>query len=189
MISPDLFFETLLMRITGETIKYAPVLKKSNNRKEISLIKDIENLESVEESGWNNTNLLESKEQELQDLRKNKISGQALRAKAQWLNNGEKPSKFFCMLENKNFVDKTIRKLKLDDGSEITEQSKILTAVQDFYHNLFEKKDQNFEVQKFEKLLNLENIRKISVSDLGKKITATELGNSLNKMKNDNHQG
>ena len=126
MISPDLFFETLLMRIRGETIKYASVLKKSNNKKEISLIKDIGNLESMEESGRNNTNLLESKKQELQDLRKNKISGQALRAKAQWLNNGEKPSKFFCMLENKNFVDKTIRKLKLDDGSEITEQSKIL---------------------------------------------------------------
>ena len=189
VISPDLFFETLLMRIRGETIKYASVLKKSNNRKEISLIKDIENLESMEESGWNNTNLLESKKQELQDLRKNKISGQALRAKAQWLNNGEKPSKFFCMLENKNFVDKTIRKLKLDDGSEITEQSKILTAVKDFYHNLFENKDQNFEAQKFEKLLNLENIRKISVSDLGKKITATELGNSLNKMKNDKSPG
>ena len=189
VISPDLFFETLLMRIRGETIKYASVLKKSNNREEISLIKDIENLESMEESGWNNTNLLESKKQELQDLRKNKISGQALRAKAQWLNNGEKPSKFFCMLENKNFVDKTIRKLKLDDGSEITEQSKILTAVKDFYHNLFENKDQNFEAQKFEKLLNLENIRKISVSDLGKKITATELGNSLNKMKNDKSPG
>ena len=61
--------------------------------------------------------------------------------------------------------------------------------VKDFYSNLFENKDQNFEEQKFEKLLNLEKIRKISVSDLGKKITVTELGNSLNKMKNDKSSG
>ena len=61
VISQDLFFETLLMRIRGETIKYASFLKKSNKRKEISLIKDIDNLESMEESGRNHTNLLESK--------------------------------------------------------------------------------------------------------------------------------
>ena len=77
----------------------------------------------------------------------------------------------------------------MDDGSEITEQSKILTAVKDFYSNLFENKDQNFEEQKFEKLLNLEKIRKISVSDLGQKITVTQLGNSLNNMKNDKSPG
>ena len=52
----------------------------------------------------------------------------------------EKPSKIFCMLENKNYVDKMMRKLKSDDGPEITEQSKILTAVKDFYSNLFENK-------------------------------------------------
>ena len=33
VISPDLFFETLLMRIRAETIKYASILKKSINRK------------------------------------------------------------------------------------------------------------------------------------------------------------
>ena len=90
VISTDLLFETLLMRIRGETIKYTSILKKSINRKEIPLIKDIENLESVEDSGGNNANLLKSKKQELQDLRKNKMNGQALRAKAKWLNNGGK---------------------------------------------------------------------------------------------------
>ena len=90
MISPELFFEILLMRIRGETIKYASVLKKSINRKEILLIKDIENLESVDESGGNNATLLESKKKELQDLCKSKINGQALRTKTQWLNNGKK---------------------------------------------------------------------------------------------------
>ena len=61
--------------------------------------------------------------------------------------------------------------------------------VKDFYSNLFENKDQNFEEQKFEKLLNLEKIRKISVSDLGKKITVSELGNGLDKIKNDKSPG
>lgn len=35
-----------------------------------------------------------------------------IRSRAHWLEEGEKPSKYFCNLESRNFLNKTIKKLK-----------------------------------------------------------------------------
>ena len=66
-IDPDLFLEMLYLRIRGETIKFASLLKKNNNRREQELIKDIEILESQNDS-LDSSNLLDKK-QELESLR------------------------------------------------------------------------------------------------------------------------
>ena len=39
-----------------------------------------------------------------------------------WLVEGEKPSSYFCNLENKNFLEKTIKKLKTQDGKILNDQ-------------------------------------------------------------------
>ena len=44
-IDENLFLETLLMRLRGETIKFASQLKKNQNAKEKQLIKEITDLE------------------------------------------------------------------------------------------------------------------------------------------------
>ena len=44
-IEKDLFLETLILRIRGETIKFASREKKKNSKIEDELIKDIETLE------------------------------------------------------------------------------------------------------------------------------------------------
>ena len=62
-----------------------------------------------------------------------------IRARIQWINEGERPSKYFCKLENKNFVEKTIKKVELNDGTLVTDQKKILMSVRDFYEKLFKK--------------------------------------------------
>ena len=71
-----------------------------------------------------------------------------IRAIIQWINEGERPSKYFCKLENKNFVEKTIKKVELNDGTLVTDQRKILMSVRDFYAKLFRKipeKEKTFE--------------------------------------------
>ena len=42
----------------------------------------------------------------------------------QWINEGERSSKYFCKLENKYFVEKQ-QKIELNDGSCVTDQRKI----------------------------------------------------------------
>ena len=46
------------------------------------------------------------------NIGKEKIKGYITRARIQWLDQGEKPTSFFCKLESKQFTEKTIRKLQ-----------------------------------------------------------------------------
>ena len=110
-IDNDLFLELLFLRIRGESVQFASVLKKQINNREKQLIADIETIEVDENLQSTNFNLLADKKSELQNLRENRIKGEAIRSRAQWLTEGEKPSSFFCNLERKNFVEKTIKKL------------------------------------------------------------------------------
>ena len=45
-IEPDIFLEVLLLRIRGETIKYAALIKKLQSKLEKTLISEIEKLEA-----------------------------------------------------------------------------------------------------------------------------------------------
>ena len=53
--------------------------------------------------------------------------------KANWHENGEKCSQYFCKLVKKNFIKKTITELIDDAGHHISDQSKILLQQHDFY--------------------------------------------------------
>ena len=60
------------------------------------------------------------KKAELEKLRDYKV-----RSRIQWLQQGEKPFKYFCNLENCNFTDKTFQNIFLDNGTVVTEQEPI----------------------------------------------------------------
>ena len=63
---------------------------------------------------------------ELEQLRKKKVNGELVRARIQWLSEGEKPSKYFCNLAKKNFIEKTVRNVQLADGTHVIDQQEIL---------------------------------------------------------------
>ena len=50
----------------------------------------------------------------------------------QWLSEGEKPTRYFCNLENKHFIEKTIKKLQISDGRFITDPKEIPSNVRNF---------------------------------------------------------
>ena len=100
------------LRIRGESIKYSSKLKKQNENLENKFKKDIQSLEEQDNLEETNKKLYDKK-QELEKLREDKIRGEMIRARIQWINEGERPSKYFCKLENKNFVEKTIKKVEL----------------------------------------------------------------------------
>ena len=73
------------------------------------------------------------------------MNGLMLRSRAQWLREGEKPSKYFCSLEKFYYTEKTIRKLTRQDGQVITDQKEILNEVKGYYQNLFKNKDSEID--------------------------------------------
>ena len=44
---------------------------------------------------------LENKKQDLENIRKEKIKGKIIRSRVQWIEEGGKPTKYFCGLESK----------------------------------------------------------------------------------------
>ena len=133
----------LLLRIRGETIKFASYRKKQDTKLEDGLKYEINILETSQNPDI--SDILEQKKKELENLRQKIAEGSAVRARTQWLNEREKPSKYFCSLEKYNYTEKTIKRIKLDNGHQIVNQKEILQAIQNFYSTLFSEQTNCFQ--------------------------------------------
>ena len=190
-VDDNLFLEVLLLRIRGETIKFSTRLKKEQNEKEQKLQQEIEKLESNENLNGI-SDLLQDKKSELENLRNVKIKGSMIRSRIKWLGEGEKPTKYFCGLENKNCIDKIIKKIELANGNILTYQKDILNEVQKYYTNLFANKDSELHDFNLNELLCDISPRKLTIQEmlsLEGKLTIEELGKSLKNMKNNKTPG
>ena len=58
-----------------------------------------------------------------------------------WAEEGEKPTKYFCNLESRNYSNKIIPKVVKDDGNTVINQEDILIEVKIFYKNLYGSQD------------------------------------------------
>lgn len=103
----SLFLEVLLMEIRSITISYSSYKKKERDKFEKILLEEIETIEAMCNI---DLDLLEEKKLKLERLRKEKLQGHIIRSRAKWVEEGEKPSKYFCSLESRNFLNKTIKK-------------------------------------------------------------------------------
>ena len=188
-LADDMFLETLLLRIWGESIKYGAYKKRSNINFEKSLASEIEKLES----GNSDTDfeLLELKRQELIEYRQKAMQGHLIRSRSQWVAEGEKPSKYFCALEQGNYLDKTIKYLQKKDQSYTRDQKEILNEVKNFYANLF-KENENTAKVNLQKLLTAHNIKKLNedqAMSMNGYLSIEELGLALKNTKNNKTPG
>ena len=141
-ISNQLFLEMLLMEIRGKTISYSAYKKKQKQERENNLIKDILNLENSSDP---DLELIETKKEELENLRKEKLHGVIIRSRVRWAEEGEKPTRYFCSLESRNYVNKIIPKVVKEDGTSLTKQEDILNEVKNFYKKLYGSLNDNME--------------------------------------------
>ena len=111
-----------------------------------------------------------------------------VRSRLQWLQDGEKPSKYFSNLENKNYIEKKIKKVRLNTGEVITDQEGILSQVQQYYCNLFENKDDTLQNLNF-KTLGIKSSSRTLEDDIGTPLTVDEVGRVLKKMKSNKSPG
>ena len=188
-VEPDVFLEMVILRIRGESIKFSSFLKKERNKTENQLINDIEQLEQLSLDNNAYLDLLSDKKAELEKIREYKVRGEQVRSRIQWLNQGEKPTQFFCNLENRNFTDKTIRNIILQNGKMIFEQNEILNEVKNYYQNLFKSRDDKLDDINLETVIpNMKPAGKMD-PHLGDQISISELGEILKNMKHNKSPG
>ena len=106
----------------------------------------------------------------------------------QWLKDGERASKYPSNLENKNFIEKTIKKVTLEDGNVVTQQEKILDQIQQYYCRLFENKDHLLDNVVIENL-GIEQLKNPPKQDIGALLSVKEIGAVLKKMKSNKTPG
>ena len=68
------------------------------------------------------------------------MEGIKVRSRARWISQGEKTTKYFCNLEKRNFVSKSINSLYKYSGEKITDQTEILEETLLFYKKTIYKK-------------------------------------------------
>ena len=141
-ISDQLFFEMLKLEIRGNSIKFSSTKKKDERKKEKVIEKEIEDLkQEVDISGSVSVNsLLVEKQKALEDHRLPKVKGAMLRSKSKFYEAGEKPTKYFCNLEKRNYVAKTIKRLRVNNY-EVCDQTELLTQQKLYYQDLYSSKN------------------------------------------------
>ena len=140
LVSDDTLSDILLMEIPSETIAYATMKKKRENKKETDLEKDIQKLEKSDKSQQDcmTTN---DKKAELKAIREKRIEGVLIRSKARWIAHGEKVTSYFCSLEKRHYISKNMAKLIDKDDNILTDNNDILQEVKSFYEKLYERRD------------------------------------------------
>ena len=196
-INDQLFLETLLLMIRGNTIKYSSFKKKERQEEEIKLEQEIKLLENeVNESFINacmseeSLNNLERKKTMLNDIQKDKIEGMMLRSRSRYKDLGKKPTRYLFDLEKRNYTSKIIHKLVIQEGEEFTKTADILKCQTDFYKDLYRQVNTN-ENNSIHSILG-ENDNKLSDKEsqsLEGEIEYSELGVALKNMKNNKSPG
>ena len=86
-----------------------------------------------------------------------------------------------------NYTEKTIKRIKLDNGHEIVNQKEILQAIQNFYSTLFSEQTNCFPNENLDTLLEGTTIRKLTTLEsnlLDGELEMEKLGQTLKQMKN-----
>ena len=186
-IDDQLFFEILLCELRGKTISHSSYIKKKEKDKEKTIIEMISNLEK---QPIIQNEILNTKKGELEQIREKKMRGVLVRSRAKWIQEGEKPTKYFCNLENNNFVSKTMLKLKSKDNKILNNHEDIMNETKSFYQNLYEKKPiENVNLNNLLSTYNIPKLSNIQKNQLEGLLTYEECQNTLKNMNNDKSPG
>ena len=137
--NPNVLWEVIKGAIRIETIQYATRNKTENRDQENKLIKDINNIQQNISNGNNtqeNNNLLKDRKNKLEEINGKTVNGYIVRARAEYIEGGEKNTKFFANLEKKRSTAKTITILNKDD-KEIINSKHMLKELEFFYAQLY----------------------------------------------------
>ena len=112
------------------------------------------------------------------------MEGVMIRAKVRWIEEGEKPTNYFCNLENRNYTSKIMKSIITNTGEETFDTDTIVHNVKTFYENLYSFKHSD-NVDLNEKLnTNTPKLSEEESVSLEGKITLDEAAQALSKMKN-----
>lgn len=141
--NPTILWDTIKTQVRGASVKYASNKKKLINNKIDALMKTISELEDNMGDNFDQFDILDAARTELNNYMECKTKRAILRCKTRWYEDGEKNSKYFFNLEERNYNNKKIQRLVLKDGKEIHDINAILNEEVKFCQQLYTSQNSN----------------------------------------------
>ena len=140
----QLLWELIKMEIRAETIRYSKTKRFNMKTREIAIQLK---LEELDRKICNDTNLngdilteFEALKSELNEIYSTKGKEAMFRSKVKWVEQGEKPTKYFFNLEKRNYEKKIIAQLKISDGVIISDIKQINKEIEEYYKSFLTSK-------------------------------------------------
>ena len=138
-MDPNLLWDFVKCEIRTVTIEYSINISRNRRKSENSLIKKINELETIYSDNPTEKVSEEIKncKDELESLYNIKTNGCIIRSRANYIEFGERNSKYFINLEKRNQKRKVIKKLITENGDIVTNGNEILDEEKRFYQKLY----------------------------------------------------
>ena len=178
------FYETLIMMIRGESVKYSKQKARRHRKLEKQIEAEIREAQNkLAASGTHqDAVLVDTVKKKLENIREPMIEGLITRSRVTWHEQGERSSQYFLSLEKRNFQRKTINFIQ-DGEQKIVRTDKII----DKFTNNLQKKYNSDDNDLTEATLISDNItNELNFTDnerLDKLLTLQDLTKALQSMK------
>ena len=189
----NISWEYTKCQIRTETLYYSIQKKKNERKLEEKILNKIEILEKNLENEINHIEYLVCK-RKWENLQRKKTSGIIQRAKAKWVEEGEKNTSYFVNLEKRNYNATCIKLLINKEKQEITKQKEIIDEQKQFYSTLYETKltpDEKREINEtnFTSPDNIPKLNDIEKESCDMELSLQECTNALKKLANNKSPG
>ena len=136
--SVKLWWDFFKNSLQAEIISFSRIKRKNLSHERVVLTNEIIRLKALLVSGDLSVSLIiRDLENKLKDLVLKELSGVTIRSKARWLEEGEKPSRFFFKLERERIQRNSISSVLNSDDVEVFSHTEIEHEIVQFYSHLF----------------------------------------------------
>ena len=134
--------------------------------------------------------ILKVKERELEQFRLKRMEGVKVRSRARWVEEGEKPSRYFCDMENRHFTSKMMPKLVRTNGTIASDINEIKEETRAFYKRLYSAREvQDVDINTLFNINEIPRLDTFHSDKLEGDITYDEALSILKNMKNNKSPG
>ena len=192
-----LFWELLKMEIRAATITFAKRKAQMNHNKENEIKRQLDELDNLICNNFQHpdiNNILEKYSKLKKDFEliyEQKGKAAMFRSKCRWLENGERPTKYFFNLEKRNHNKKIVTELITENESAIKDENLILDKIESFFKDLYTS-NISFSETKYNGFIENLNMPRLSEDDREKcegLLTYEECKKSLETFQNEKSPG
>ena len=197
----QLLWELIKMELRSKTIAYSKEKRCKLRNKEEALQKELQELDfKICNGDYFDQEILgkfEAPKEELKRLHEIRGKEAMFRSKMKWIEEGEKPTKYFHNLEKTNYEKKLVREVKLENEETISNPAQVNKEIEDFYRKTYTTKinanmDNHTLEQKFNDFiedLNIPQLNDEEKSFLDKDLTINELKEALDSFADNKSPG